>query len=134
MTCLFLSEQLTASSPLTNHLLAGFQICAVCACEFQSPDHSAVEDQGTGHKHEGQDWSFSLVESASVGDLCVTAPDFSRFVVPAGSTERADSGAAQVGRPDAGAVTELQAAGRDPAYGPCRSWRAEEAPPHQEKP
>ncbi|TDH09594.1 hypothetical protein EPR50_G00087840, partial [Perca flavescens] len=45
LTCLF---QLERSFPLTSHLLASGQICAVCAREFQSSDYSAVEDQQAG--------------------------------------------------------------------------------------
>lgn len=131
---MFIPLQLERSFPLTSHLLAGVQKCAVCACIFQSTDHSAVEDQETGNKHEGEEWSFSRVESAAGGHVCAAAPELSRFCVPAGSTERAGRGAGQVGRPDAGAVTELQAARRSPAHGPWRGWRAEEAPPEQTKP
>ncbi len=101
---------------------------------FRAQITLTVEDQETGLEHEGEEWSFSRVESAAGGDVCAAAPERSRFGVPAASTERADGGAAQVGRPGAGAVGELQAAGRDPARGPCGGQRAEEAPPRQKKP
>lgn len=70
------------------------------------------------------------MESAAGGDVCTAAPELGGFSVPAGSTEGADGGAGQVGRPGAGAVTELQAAGRSPT----RGWRAEETPTQQKKP
>lgn len=38
-------QQLERYFPLTCHLLAGVQKCAVCACEFQSTDHSTEEEQ-----------------------------------------------------------------------------------------
>ncbi|XP_078023957.1 uncharacterized protein LOC117261781 isoform X1 [Epinephelus lanceolatus] len=43
-------QQLQRSFPLTPHLLASGQICAVCACELQSSDHSAEEDQHANMK------------------------------------------------------------------------------------
>lgn len=101
---------------------------------FRAQITLAVEDQETGLKHEGEEWSFSRVESAAGGDVRAAAPELSGFGVPAGATERPDGGAAQVGRPGAGAVAELQAAGRNPARGPCGGWRAEEAPTQQKKP
>lgn len=88
-----------------------------------------VEDQETGLKYEGEEWSFSRVESGAGGDVRAATPERSRSGVPADATERADGGAAQVGRPGGGAVAELQAAGGNPARGPCGGWRAEEAPP-----
>lgn len=94
----------------------------------------AAEDQETGHRHAGEEWSFPGVESAGGGDVCAAAPELCRFALPAASPERADRGAAQAGRPDAGAVTELQAAGRSTARGPCRGWRDEESPAQKKKP
>ncbi|KAF3854937.1 hypothetical protein F7725_022992 [Dissostichus mawsoni] len=41
---------LRRSFPLTSHLLAGYQICAVCASECQSSDYSAAEEQQQGTK------------------------------------------------------------------------------------
>ena len=102
---------------------------------FRAPDQScSVEEQEeeTGHRHEGEEWSFPCLEGAAGGDVCPAAPQLSRFGVPAGATEGADGGAAQVGCTGAGAVTELQPAGGN--HGACRSWRAGEAPPQQKRP
>lgn len=103
---------------------------------FRALFTSAVEDQETGHRHAGEEWGFPRVEGAAGGDVraAAVAPELSRYAVPAGSPERADGGAAQVGRPDAGAVTELQAAGGNAAPGACRGRRAGEPPPQQERP
>lgn len=109
-------QQLERGFSMTSHVLAGFQICAaVCACEFQSADHSAADDQTTGHKHEGEQWSCSGVESTAGGDVCVAAPELCRVSVSSGSADRAGRAAGQVGVSDAGAVRELQTAGRDPS-------------------
>lgn len=90
----------------------------------------------TEHRHEGEERSSPRMEAegATGGWVCAAAPDLDRFAVPAGSPEGADGGAAQVGRPDAGAVTELHAAGGGAAHGPCRRWRGEESPAQQKRP
>lgn len=75
------------------------------------------------------------MESAAGGAGCAAAaPDLCRFGVPAGSAERADGGAGQAGRPDAGAVPELQAAGRDRVHGPRRGCRAKDLTPQEKEP
>lgn len=81
-------QQLYCGFSLTCHLLAGVQKCAVCASELHSPDHCAVEDQGTGHKHERGKWRFSHVESVAGGDVRAAAPEHGRFSVSAVSAER----------------------------------------------
>lgn len=84
-------------------------------------------------KHEGEEWS-SCVESVVGRDVCASAPELCRCGVPAGSAQGAGRGGGQVGRTDAGAVTELQAAGRIPAHRPRRGWTAEGAPSQQKEP
>lgn len=99
---------------------------------FRGQIISAVEE-ATRRSHEGEEWTFSRLESSAGGDVRAAAPDLSGFGVPAGSPEGADGGAAQVGRPDAGADTRLQAAGGVPDRRLCRGQRAKEAPPQQKR-
>lgn len=60
------------------------------------------------------------MQNAAGGDVCAAAAELRGFGVCAGAAEGADGGAAQVGCADAGAVTELQAAGGRPLHGPRR--------------
>ena len=84
-------------------------------CVLLSPNHSAGEDLQTDRRHERQQWKFSRVETVAGGDVRAAAPGLRRFGVPDGSAQGADKGAGQAGVRDAGAVAEVQAAGRTPA-------------------
>lgn len=74
------------------------------------------------------------MQSSAGGGVRAAAPELCRTGVCAGSAEGADGGDVEVRRPDAGAVTELQAARGCPVHGPWRGCRAEDAPPQQEGP
>lgn len=97
------------------------------------PDRCTVEDEA--EKNEGQEWSLCGVESAVVGNVRAAGAELRRPGVPAGSVQAADGRAAPARCSDAGAVTELPAAGGNfPHQRPRRGRRAGEAPPQQKEP
>lgn len=78
---------------------------------------------------------FTHVESAAGGLGRAAAPELWGCGVPARPAQRAGRGAGQAGIPDAGSVTELQAAaGGSSAGGTSGGRRAEEAPSQQAQP
>lgn len=58
------------------------------------------------------------MESSSGRDVCIAALELWRFSGPDSLAQRAYTGAGQAGGTDAGAITDLQAAGGDPACRP----------------
>lgn len=96
--------------------------------------HFEARDQGTGHKHEREERVFTHVESAAGGLVRAAAPELWGCGVPARPAQRAGRGAGQAGIPDAGSVTELQAASGSSAGGTSGGRRAEEAPSQQAQP